>query len=489
MFADVFGNLTEEQKDKIRQRIKDARKYAYQNATTYGLDSSYQGYYGDEKLTLNLVPQKLRQDELTDWLFVFQLPGADVYSYSLQKWHKTDSDMWLMTALSKAEKNSTEVEKLLEKAAKFNRDSPAFPTVAFHQARLMIDSDKRAEARKLLDSILNSTLNLPISTRNLFAKQRFAVAEDFSEFLRFGLRKPFAFCLDYYRCGSIDEIVQQRKGDWKDFAEEGQTKEEYEHEVEGEFENERLWENRFIFGEEMTEVFNYHLPLQLFFEATQSSELPDYLRKELILTTWTRAFLLENSEIENKAAPELIKQFPELKTLFEPYLQAKTLTEKRRAGLYFLLKVHTVSPYVVSEIGKTPNLSNSEIDYYFSAFWWCVEHIKYDGNGNRITPTAVPEPSFLTIDQRENGHREYEKLKAIGDAPKYFAEEVFNWAQAAPKDARMPEALFIVSRANGPTRYNCGNNDELSFKASSLLRKRYPKSEWTEKLDEGEDQN
>ena len=77
---------------------------------------------------------------------------------------------------------------------------------------------------------------------------------------------------------------------------------------------------------------------------------------------------------------------------------------------------------------------------------------------------------------------ERKRLGEIGDAPKFLAEKVKVWAAKYPADRRIPEALYIAAKANGWTKYGCGNNEELRDELSQYLKKHYPGSEWTTKV-------
>ena len=69
---------------------------------------------------------------MTDWLFTYQIDGAEAYLHSLSQYKASGSELWLMTALSKAEKSSTGLPRLIEAANNTSRSSAAYPTIAYH---------------------------------------------------------------------------------------------------------------------------------------------------------------------------------------------------------------------------------------------------------------------------------------------------------------------------------------------------------------------
>lgn len=471
------GTLTE----KMKEQIRSARRYAYENRFSENRRREYQGgYYGTEEKSLSVLPEFLRQDDLTDWLFTFQIQNTESYLYSLSKFRQSGSDLWLMTAFVKANKNSTELKQIFEAAGKISRTSPVYPTVAFHSARILIEQGKTAEARKMLDEILNSADDLPISSRNQFLKLRTNLAETLDEFLRFSQRKPFAFDMDG-KAGTIEDFIKIQKSYYNPEYDK-QTREEYENEVEERFKEEKLWENRSMFDLETTEVINQHLPISVLIEAEKSPALPDYLRQRFAFSIWTRSILLEDYAAAEKIAPEVLKFKPEWQDSFDRMANAKTLQAKQNAALFFLLKNPQLTPFVEDGLGRTDNEFNSfDIDD-----WWCApyepENEADAGGDSSYKPPA--KPTFLTDSQSQTAKAERKKLINLGDAPTFLGEKVLAWAKRSPIDKRIPESLFIVYQANGWTKYGCGNNEELREKIGNVLKTKYPQNPWTQKLSE-----
>jgi hypothetical protein len=460
--------------DKMKERLINGKKSLYSSRFSQNSKAEYQGgYYGEEKTSLSVLPEFLRQEDLTDWLFTFQIQNAEAYLYALSRFKQNGSDLWLLTALSKADKNSSELARLLEAAEKTSFSSPAYPTIAYHTARILIEQNKASEARKMLDEILDSTANLPISSRNQFLALRLKIAETLEDFLKFAQRKPFAFDWEGSASGTIDEFIAQQKS-WYNAEYETKSKEEYDRDVEESFKEEKLWQDRLMFDDKTIEIINEHFPLAVLLEAEKSDALPDYLKRRFALAIWTRAALLEDFTTAQKIAPEVVKYYPEAETLMNKFLAAKTLQAKKFAALYLILKHTDLSPYIASGMGTA-----AENYKMYASQWWCEP---YDGEydedtGERLTEKLSPKPSFLTKIQSETAQKELGKLKEIGDAPKFFGAKVLEWARLSPADNRLPESLFIVYEANGWDKYGCGNNEELREEIGNLLKKRYPKSE------------
>ena len=475
----VGGPLTEE----IKKHVREQRRAGYSENFSQSQQSGYQGgYYGNEKLTPSLMPDFLRQDPLTDWLFTYQTPGAEAYLHSLKQFREGGSELWLMTALSKADKSSTQLARLIEAATNTSRTSPAYPTIAYHTARLLLTQGKNAEARKLLDEMINTGDQLPISARNSFIGLRLTLAETLEDFLKYSLKTAYAFDFDG-QASSVDEIIAEQKT-WYNPEYDKEGREAYDAELEKRYKEERLWQARQMFDSASIEIFNQHFPAASLLDVMHSPALPDYMRERFAVAIWTRAFLLNDATTLLKITPELAKFRPE----FEPFLtkitDAKTPAARENALIFFVLKNPLLSPYIEDGMGKTDNESGQ----FESNDWWCEPYdSEYSDAVNAEVPRSLPtRPAFLTAAQSQIAQTERKRLKALGDAPKFLADKVLTWAKRYPTDRRVPEALYIMIEANGWTKYGCGNNEELREQMTTYLKKNYPNSEWTAKVVAGE---
>ncbi len=474
----VGKTLTNEQKDQVRS----LRQTAYSGRFTEQKSGYEGGYYGDETLTPSLLPMFLKKDDLTDWLYTYQMPGAAAYLYSFERFKATASDLWLMTALSKADKSSAELPRLLEAADRASRSAPGYTTIAYHTARILLETGRSAEARKLIDEMLAQGDRLPISAQNSFMSLRLKLAATLEDFLKDSLQRPFAF--DYSGdVSTVDEIIADQKTYYDpEYNKEG--REAYDREVEERFATQKLWQDRLMFDSAIIDVFNQHFPTQQLIEVVKSPALPEYQRERFIIAIWTRAFLLDDLATVLRMTPELIKYHPEMATQLEPLMTAKTLPAQDRALLYFILKNPLFSPYIEDGMGKTDN----EQEQFDSNDWWCEPYDEeYSDEANASIPRKLPpRPAFLTAAQSKLAQSERKRLRDAGDAPKFLAAKVLDWAKKAPADRRVPEALYIMIEANGWTKYGCGNNEDLRNELVALLKKRYPTSEWAAKLAEQE---
>jgi hypothetical protein len=496
-FVDAMGRpLTPEEITELKQSRDTALSLRRRNVSpnrkwqSGGL-SKHEGCYGYgcTKLTFDQIPDFLRSNDLSDWILTFQTEGPSSYGYAFSKWHDARSPAWLITTLTKADKSSAKLDEAIRAAEKIERGDPAYPTIAYHLIRLKVAQGNVTEARKLLDEIMSSQAEtLPVSARNLFLEQRMSLAKDLNEFLKSAQRKPLGFILDG-ELGTINELMENAKSSWTNAEDFGQTKLEHDQEVDSIYKDLLPWDGRLTFDGKTTDIFNWHLSVQTLAEAARNPNLPDYLQRNLALAAWTRAVLLNRDDVAASIAPQVLQVAPEMSDVLTAYLRARTAKQKRNAALYVMLKFPDLSPFIPADV---PEFTTSEqIEYYFESAWWCeLPETDLDEAGNEIAK-VVPVPSFLTAEQVRTAQREHQALRALSDGKSYLGKRVIEWATTSPADPRIPEALFTAVKANESYKYGCNgwDNDEATRKtAEKMLRRRYPHSPWTAKLNERDDQ-
>jgi len=459
--------------------VANARNY-------YEPGSSYDGrYYGDQDISLSKLPEFLRYEDLTDWLFTYQIKDNEAYLYSLNKFKGTQSALWLMTALSKATTTSADLNRLLTVAKNVGHSSLAYPTIAYHAARLNLERGQTVEARKILDEALSFSSEMPISSVNEFMKLRLRLAETLEDFLKYSLRKPFAFDSDG-TVGSIDDLIAEEKS-WYDPEYNKDGKEAFEAEVEKRYEREKQWQGRLMLDGETINLMNQFFPTAVLATVESSEALPDYLRERFAIAVWTRAALFDDLATMNRLAPKLVKYHPEFEDEMKAVTTAAGPIARQNSVLSLIVNNPIFTPFIEDGLGKTDN----EVNTWDINDYWCEPYDQvYDEDlGDMVSRDRMIKPKFLTTYQTQMANAERDKLKRIGDAPKYLGEQTIKWAARSPNDKRIPRALYNMFQANGWTKYGCGNNEELQEKIGDLLRRRYPNSEWARKLASDEAEN
>jgi hypothetical protein len=412
----------------------------------------------EKERTFAGLPKVGRDADLTDWVLTFQVQDADALNYSLQKWEKTGATQWLVAALAKINADHPKSAALVEAAAKNRPASPASASIAYHLNRLMIESNRKDEARRRLDALLASSgSSLPPSALNRFLSLRMRVATGLDDFLKRSERVPSGVTYD------------------EDGRELPMDKDEAPDEVKKSPRVGLSWD------EDATKVLNEMMPLSVLKEAALNKTLHMHLRRDLAIAVWARAALLDDEATALVLVPAVESLAPELKEHLDAYVAAQDKAAKKFAAVYLMLKFPGTRPAVDSSMGRSTGLG--EIESYRDN-WWC-EYVRAASPDDTVvkkadTKNKIVAPDFLTAAQKGAATAEWNRLAALGTAPNYFCAQAVKWAGLKPDDPRAPEALHLAVRA---TRYGCTDKQTGTFskQAYDTLHRKYPKSEWAQK--------
>ncbi len=411
----------------------------------------------DTQKTFSTLPKAGREDDVTDWVLLFQVPDREALDYAVKKWEKTNALPWLVASLTKVHAGHPKAAALIDAASKVKPNSPAFASVAYHTLRVIIEAGRKDDARKQLDALLAAQgASLVPSALNAFLALRMKVARNLDELLKYATRAPSAI--------SFDEDGRELPLD----------KDEGSDEVKN---SPRL---RAAWDADATQVLNEMMPLGVLKEAAMSKTLPAHLRRDLAIATWVRAALLDDEQTATTLAPAVTSLAPELKAEVAAYVAATDAPSKKFAAIYLILKYPGARPAVDSSMGRLTDFS--KIDIYRDN-WWCAYGQKPatgDDTATKKPKEQISAPDFLTAEQKAAAAAEWTQLMALGTGPNYLCAQAVKWAALTPADPRAPEALHLAVRS---TRYGCTNEQtgKLSKQAYDLLHQKYPKSEWAQK--------
>jgi hypothetical protein len=421
-------------------------------------------FLGDDQETPNKeVPPGVTGDELTDWVVTFQDASPAASNHALERWEQSKALPWLVAAISKANGQQPKVDALLSAAASVDHASPAFPSLAFHSVRLLLESNRDNEARAMLDKILaNDRSKLSPSAVNLLLSQRTTLAQNLEEFLHSAQRVPAGLSDD----SDGREIPYDYRSSDRD--EESSIKETTKG-------------AELFFDLDGANAFNKVMPVALVKDAGRSKTLAPNLRRDVAQAAFVRAALLDDRETASQAAVLMQEMYPQLKEFLASYQKAATPDARRFAAAFLSLKFPGFRPYVSAGIGRTTAVA--EVDSYRDN-WWCTEPptpenapmSQGEGEEGKAKPKPITPPQFLKSSQALAASQ-FAALQALGTAPNYLCRIAIAWAEKNPADPRAPEALHLAVRS---TRYGCTDTEtgRWSKAAYDLLHSRYPNTTW-----------
>jgi hypothetical protein len=394
-------------------------------------------------------------DDLSDWIHNFQHEDTNAPRHAYARWRRTHSTPWMIAAL----RHGSGDPDLLAAAAALDPKHPGYTTANFYRLQALLRADRKVEARAQLDRILQ--LPLPKSSVNAFRGLRMRSSAGLDEFLTFARRMPVMVTTDW-NVGEIPGKYEEEAGPLHQFA------------------------GRMMFDRDSIAVLNDITPMRLLREAALSGQAQLNLECDFVLSAFTRALILDDAENGLPLAAKLVESGADPQHYLDAYRNAPDETQRRFAGIFYVLHHPEARPYLASGVGRTDRpgrIGN------FRDNWWCPVNIKvaldarnnWSEFGGQLPPRERPDPPpFLTQADRDQARAEIAILAKTGSGPDYLINETMRYARAWPNDPRVPEALHYALRAQ---RYGCvrAQTAEIAENAWRYLWRRYPKSSWTRK--------
>ncbi len=392
---------------------------------------------------------------ILDWTLTFQSLAASASQHALAQWQSTHSQPWLVAALVLANDSEGAKQDLLDAAAHIPPSSPAYETVAYHRARLLLAGHRFAEARSVLEQLTLFLQQMPKterepSTVNAVRSLRMLAAASPSEFLRFVPRTLLLASSEEY--SSEQEclaVMKDSKRHYDCFAEVDPAQ----------------------LDADAARVLNEQAPLDLWLQAATSDSLSTQLRAAVAEEGWTRAILLHD---QPRAASFLPLLPVALRAQAGNSPLAQWMTLARNPGL---------RPYLNAGVQRA--YSYDFIESYRDN--WCYQS----------DPDAGSPAAFLSQSEHEAGAAEARQIRGMRSL--VVGQRIVAEVKANLHDPQSPEALFLVLRM---IRYGCTQPEQpgadpatpqvradseatdllkLRQEAARLLRQHYATSAWTRK--------
>jgi hypothetical protein len=414
-------------------------------------------------------------DPLTDWIDTLRSESPDALDHAIARW-KSEKDAsrrtpWLVAAMLRLTPGHADEAALVAAARAVPASSPAYPSVAFDRARLLILEAKFDEARALAAGMAKASAAWPPSAVNQLRAVQLRLATSFDGFLAAAIQQPVGFVSDDTEGPGLSPADQALSNDALD-------------------------------------IVNERLPLSRLIDAAAHPAWPEFLRAEARLAALTRALLLDDREAARRVDADVRKAHPDLATDLDAVNAAPTPEERRFLVALLLARRPGLRPFMTGGQRRSsidwsvtpPTVTPDPLDQadQMRDNWWCslspssagsyqaYQPGMYSRGGARLDavtaglyadPAVVPQAGFLTGEEQARAAREWQALDTIEAAPDFFGREAQAWAATHAADARLAEALHRVVRA---TRLGCttDRSGDVSREAFTLLHKRFPRSEW-----------
>jgi hypothetical protein len=439
------------------------------------------------------------QDELSQWLSMFQETAGWTYAAALSRWKKGRSKAWLYAALWKAQGGEPEVKELIRAGLSVGLEEPIGPAVRYQVARLLGHRGAFAQAREQVDGVLSRLRDCPSATNR--AKQlRLQLATNLQECLELAPRRVVL------AAGELEtaEFESRERPDlaWVDGQLPEFRDELRKHALERAATARRL-ARLDRFDAATTAVFNERLSLSVLRSiALTEGSLPEHLLSELRLVTWTRAVLLSRFEVARELGPSLTGLYPEIQPEMRRFLEARDPKAAEVAAALVLLKLPGARPYMSRGYGRQIPVNQhdewgrngwylfTDADmYHVDLPYWCEQQQRYIPYLRGELPNGLlPRLSFLSKEQAAEAAQEWRQLRAKGERGlNWMALRIAESVAREPEQPAAAETLYRVLVAAWVDPWDAPADWELPHPGLEAVRKlllaRYGEEAWQEKIE------
>jgi hypothetical protein len=399
------------------------------------------------------------EHELLDWIVTFQSNDRAAASHALDQWRQRRNTVWLVAAIANLRSLDRGTADVMAAAAAVPPESPAYATVTFHRARLLIGAGRSADARALLDQTLDAG-RLPLGSRNRLRDLRLRTARNVDDLVpdldahADGLHAEgyphYRFSPTAPDCGYGS--LTERCDELREIASRAQLM-------------------------PRAAAFINGLPLAAIAKLATDARIPDPVRRETTQAAWVRAFLLGDDDVVRSLGLELSKQYAADNTALAADLMrvgtSLNTGDRRFEAAWILVRYPVMAPFVRPGLSRL--LNPSTIDDYGDN-WWSQPRLTPAKNDDVESGLLLRPAPFLDAESKRQVDGEYRRLRAVGSAGAFLARTTVESATSRLDDPRVPEALYRAVRA---TRLVGGG--EWSRKAFTLLHQRFPNSPWAKR--------
>ncbi|MDR3612068.1 MAG: hypothetical protein P4L53_00780 [Candidatus Obscuribacterales bacterium] len=420
----------------------------------------YTDDYYDTQSAKPTTPKTAVEDDLTNWITSYQLGNyaepEKTFKKAEAQFEKTHSIAWLLVALTYAPFDKAKVSSLLAAANALPQTSPAYLSINYAVAKLLIGMHDVASANSLISSLETQAKNQQIpSSLNLLMDLRAKLPTHASGFIANAVRIPASYSInmDYF---DVETSPSQEKP--KKIAP--------------------------AFALANADCMNKSMPVSLLANICSDAKLPSALKANLAQATFVRAVLLDDNEALKKSSEvlkQLSSQISALKSVKQllPAVLATSGADQKFAAAYLMLHNPGMDPFVTAGAQRQDGLN--ELNEYNDNWWLTSSNSDTTISqtpGSMVFSKLPNFPDLLTATQKAQAAIENKKIAELGAGPTYLGSIVCNYAISHPSDSRVPEALALEVRAS-----HYGNKDKSTTKYSKqafeLLHKKYPKSPFT----------
>ncbi|MBF0136019.1 MAG: hypothetical protein HQL65_07245 [Magnetococcales bacterium] len=401
-------------------------------------------------------------------------------------WQKKGTLPWLVVALAMTRVDDPWRSEVEQAGQYLPPESPAYLTVRWHLARLLIQDNRLVEARSMLDDVL-ALPDLDTISRNLFLVERLATAPTQHLWLLDATRRA-AYVANFNEISDPESRIAVPL-----------LPEDYNKYFTQRLLNIRkeLQQDPRYFDSDVVSIFNTSIPIKRLHDIALKNPFPRHLHRDTILLAWVRAIVLNRLDLATDLAPELAHHFPETNPIFTRFTASQE--ENERAFLAALAILRLPGANLDFRPGFGYFHPRNEIGHHHGRWWadpvtpaqdefpaqqddpdMARDHTRLH---HILCPTcvfhefSVQPPIFIQKKEMQQAIREQDRLSRLPGVLAWTAARILPWVRSHPEEPLAPEALHLLVRCG---RFSHQKGDQPR-QAWNLLHKHYPNSPWTQK--------
>jgi hypothetical protein len=411
------------------------------------------------------LPKLKYHDDMTDWIRSFQFVDKWSKAYARRHYDRSHNVLWLSNLIMKASGKERYADSLVSEALSVPDTSKAYVHLRYHAARLLIELGRNDSARRILDEMI-AIPHLTTNALNDLRALRLEIAGTLDDFVTDVVRKPIDLSWEDSPDGAMGE--------------------------EGYYDTSLTNRPEFSssFDADGAQLLNVAVPLNSFLAIVEHGNLPDHLKRDLSLSGWTRAILLDSEATAVRFATLAKGVTPKLASRLSTYLGATSSEERHFTAIDLLAHAPGCTPLVDTgwgtyneptelwhlgdnwwrRLGKLPKANSDGYDEHHKY----VDVWDYD---RRFWQMPQRVPPLVNSEMNVQMAKELGKLRTMPVAVNYLGKEMLAWATRTPGDKRIPEDLHLVIEG---ARWSTGDSqtEKIMAQLFRLLHKRYKKTHW-----------
>lgn len=280
------------------------------------------------------------QSPFLRFLLEWEKPTSEGIQYSLENYKKNNNPLWLILALRQSSEGQKDYALIKEEIGKIKPESPFYLTAQYYSLDQLVKEKKNEEVKPIAEKFIEETYsNNQLSAFNLFSDIRENLSSDPKDAFKYSIRYSvasydyiwdFLSVIPYYTYGGVEYSDSK---------------------------------NEPLLSDKAKSYLSSLDPAELTkFVIENGASMQASLKRYLKLTTFNRAFVLEDFESADLLAKDIALTDPSLSASFRQYLSVGNDAAKKFMAAKILIDYPRISPQIGGNFDVLANTPISNLE-------------------------------------------------------------------------------------------------------------------------------